>query len=154
MNGNDPDYISSMEHFESMRHEEIYAKTQQIDAAQILSASAAWLEVAGTLATSFPLTRASSDRVMNSMEWEGATADAAYASARSYAESVDELAAIMGQVGARLGGVAAAAEAVKIAVVPPAARARSARSRNCWRPAALSTHRWRRRHCARKPSSR
>ncbi|MFQ6396792.1 hypothetical protein ACLMAJ_25420 [Nocardia sp. KC 131] len=119
MSGNDPDYISSMEHFESMRHEEIYAKTQQIDAAQILNASVTWLEVAGTLATSFPLTRASSDRVMNSMEWEGAAADAAYASARSYAESVDELAAIMGQVGARLGGVAAAAEAVKIAVIPP-----------------------------------
>ncbi|MEU0504082.1 hypothetical protein [Nocardia sp. NPDC005998] len=117
--GNDPDYISSMEHFESMKHEEIYAKTQQIDAAQILNASVTWLEVAGTLASSFPLTRASSDRVMNTMAWEGAAAEAAYASARSYADSVDELAAIMGQVGTRLGAVAAAAEAVKIAVVPP-----------------------------------
>uniref|UniRef100_UPI0007A37917 hypothetical protein n=1 Tax=Nocardia pseudovaccinii TaxID=189540 RepID=UPI0007A37917 len=119
MSGNDPDYISSMEHFESMKHEEIYAKTQQIDAAQILNASVTWLEVAGTLASSFPLTRAGSDRVMNSMAWEGAAAEAAYASARSYADSVDELAAIMGQVGTRLGAVATAAEAVKIAVVPP-----------------------------------
>ncbi|MFX0579643.1 hypothetical protein, partial [Nocardia nepalensis] len=108
-----------MEHFESMKHEEIYAKTQQIDAAQILNASVTWMEVAGTLASSFPLTRTGSDRVMNSMAWEGAAADAAYASARSYADSVDELAAIMGQVGARLGAVAAAAEAVKIAAVPP-----------------------------------
>ncbi|WP_228002260.1 hypothetical protein [Nocardia australiensis] len=119
MTGTDPDYISSMEHFESMRHEEIYAKTQQIDAAQILNASVVWLEVASTLATSFPLTLAGSDRVLNSMEWVGATADAAYASARSYAASVDELTAIIGQVGARLSGVAAAAEAVKIAVAPP-----------------------------------
>ncbi|MEV6137802.1 hypothetical protein AB0L63_17395 [Nocardia sp. NPDC051990] len=115
----DPDYINSMEHFESMKHEEIYAKTQQIDAARILNASVTWLEVAGTLASSFPLTRAGSDRVMNSIAWEGAAAEAAYASARSYADSVDELAAIMGQVGARLSAVAAAAETVKIAVVPP-----------------------------------
>ncbi|MFG1792413.1 hypothetical protein [Nocardia sp. NPDC049149] len=119
MTGVDPDYISSMEHFESMKHEEIYAKTQQIDAAEILRASVAWLEVAGTLSTSFPLTRGSVDRVMNSMEWKGATADAAFASARSFAASVDELSAVMSQVGARLGGVAAAAEAVKIAVAPP-----------------------------------
>ncbi|GAA5072783.1 hypothetical protein [Nocardia iowensis] len=119
MSGTDPDYISSMEHFESMRHEEIYAKTQQINAAEVLQASVAWLEVAATLSTSFPLTRGSVDRVMNSMEWKGAAAEAAYASTRSFASSVDELAAIMGQVGARLGGVAAAAEAVKIAVAPP-----------------------------------
>lgn len=119
MTGTDPTYISSMEHFESMPHEEIYAKAQQIDAAEILRASITWLEVAGTLTTSFPLTRASADRVMNAMEWQGATADAAYASTRSYAASVDELAAIMGQVGARLSAVAAAAEATKIAVVPP-----------------------------------
>ncbi|MGO4616368.1 hypothetical protein AB4305_19025 [Nocardia sp. 2YAB30] len=119
MTGSDPAYISAMEHFESMRHEEIYAKAQEIDAAQVLRASAIWLEVAGTLTTSFPLTRGSVDRVLNSTEWKGATADAAYASARSFAASVDELAAVMGQVGARLGGVAAAAEAVKLAVAPP-----------------------------------
>ncbi|MFC9438841.1 hypothetical protein [Nocardia sp. NPDC057030] len=119
MTGTDPDYISSMEHFESMRHEEIYAKAQQIDAAEVLRASVAWLEVAGTLSTSFPLTRGSVDRVMNSMEWKGAAADAAFASIRSFAASADELAAVLGQVGARLGGVAAAAEAVKIAVAPP-----------------------------------
>ncbi|WP_406272001.1 hypothetical protein OH799_31860 [Nocardia sp. NBC_00881] len=119
MTGSDPTYISAMEHFESMRHEEIYAKAQQIDAAQVLRASAIWLEAAGTLTTSFPLTRDSVDRVLNSTEWKGATADAAYVSARSFAASVDELAAVLGQVGARLGGVAAAAEAVKLAVAPP-----------------------------------
>ncbi|MGW0247792.1 hypothetical protein ACWDYH_14280 [Nocardia goodfellowii] len=119
MTGNDPNYITAMEHFESMTHEQIYAGTQQIDAAEILRASVTWLEAAGTLATSFPLTRASTDRVMNAMAWEGAAADAAYASTRSFAASVDELSAIMGQVGARLGGLAAAAEAVKLAVVPP-----------------------------------
>ncbi|MEU7632293.1 hypothetical protein AB0C34_20235 [Nocardia sp. NPDC049220] len=119
MTGCDPDYIGSMEHFESMRHEQIYAKAQQIDAAQVSRASATWLEVAGALATSFPLTKGSVDRVLNSMRWQGATADAAYASARSFAASVDELAAVMGEVGARLGGVAAAAEAVKLAAVPP-----------------------------------
>ncbi|GAB2675425.1 hypothetical protein [Nocardia goodfellowii] len=119
MTGNDPNYITSMEHFESMTHDQIYAGTQQIDAAEILRASVTWLEAAGTLATSFPLTRASTDRVMNAMAWEGAAADAAYASTRSFAASVDELSAIMGQVGARLGGLAAAAEAVKLAVVPP-----------------------------------
>ncbi|WP_040795049.1 hypothetical protein [Nocardia higoensis] len=119
MTGTDPTYISSMEHFESMSHEEIYAKTQQIDAGEILRASGVWLEAAATVAGAMPLTRAAADRVMNSMEWEGAAADAAYASTRSFAESVEELTAVMGQVGARLGAVAAAAEAVKLAVVPP-----------------------------------
>ncbi|TLF53557.1 hypothetical protein FEK31_26360, partial [Nocardia cyriacigeorgica] len=119
MSGTDPDYISAMEHFESMRHEEIYAKTQEIDAAAIVATSAAWLEAAAGLSTSFPLTRDSVDRVMGSMDWEGAAADAAHASARSFAASVDELAAVLGQVGARIGAVAAAAEAVKLAVVPP-----------------------------------
>ncbi|MEU2254150.1 hypothetical protein [Nocardia xishanensis] len=119
MTGTDPTYINSMEHFESMPHEEIYAKTQQIDAGEILRASVTWLEVAAALATSMPLTRGGADRVMNGMEWEGAAANAAYASTRSFAASVDELSAVMGQVGARLGGVAAAAEAVKLAVVPP-----------------------------------
>ncbi|OQS16725.1 hypothetical protein B0T36_03385 [Nocardia donostiensis] len=119
MTGTDPNYINAMEHFESMRHEDIYAKAQQIDAVEILRVSGAWLEVAAGLSSSFPLTRDSADRVMNAMEWEGAAADAAYASTRSFADSIDELAAVLGQVGGRLAGVAAAAEAVKLAVVPP-----------------------------------
>ncbi|HLS78711.1 MAG TPA: hypothetical protein VK083_18170 [Nocardia sp.] len=119
MSGVDPTYISSMEHFESFTHEEIYARTQQIDAGEILRASGAWLEAAATVAGALPLTRAAADRVMNDMEWEGAAAEAAYASTRSFAESVEELSAVMGEVGARLGAVAAAAEAVKVAVVPP-----------------------------------
>ncbi|WP_459549740.1 WXG100 family type VII secretion target [Nocardia sp. X0981] len=119
MSGTDPEYISAMEHFESMRHEDIYAGTQQIDAAEILRASGTWMHAATTLQTSFPLTRSGAERVMSAMGWEGEAADAAYAGTRSFADSVNELAAVLGQVGLRLGAVAAAAEAVKIAVVPP-----------------------------------
>ncbi|MGW5387044.1 hypothetical protein [Nocardia sp. NPDC003963] len=117
--GNDPDYISAMEHFEAMRHEDIYRATQQIDAGEILRISGTWMHAATTLQTSLPLTRAGADRVMNAMEWDGEAADAAFASTRSFADSVEELAGVLGQVGLRLGAVAAAAEAVKIAVVPP-----------------------------------
>lgn len=119
MSGTDPEYISAMEHFESMRHEDIYAGTQQIDAAEMLRASGTWMHAATTLQTSFPLTRSGAERVMSAMDWEGEAAAAAYAGARSFADSVHELAAVLGQVGLRLGAVAAAAEAVKIAVVPP-----------------------------------
>ncbi|GGL34813.1 hypothetical protein [Nocardia jinanensis] len=119
MTGTDPDYISAMEHFEAMRHEDIYRATQQIDAGEILRISGTWMHAATTLQTSLPLTRAGADRVMNAMEWDGAAADAAFASTRSFADSVEELAGVLGQVGLRLGAVAAAAEAVKIAVVPP-----------------------------------
>lgn len=119
MTGTDPNYISAMEHFESMRHADIYAATQQIDAVEILRASGAWLQAAAGLRTSFPLTRDSADRVMNATGWEGEAADAAYASTRSFADSVNELADVLAQVGTRLGAVAAAAEAVKLAVVPP-----------------------------------
>ncbi|WP_280369122.1 hypothetical protein [Nocardia wallacei] len=116
---NDPDYISAMEHFESLTHEQIHAGTQRIGAGEILQASLVWLEAAGTLTTSMPLTRNEVDRAMNGAGWQGAAADAADACTRGLAESVEELAAIMGEVGARLGALAAAAEAVKLAVVPP-----------------------------------
>ncbi|MGA6207873.1 hypothetical protein [Nocardia testacea] len=119
MTGVDPDYISAMEHFEAMRHEDIHRATQQIDAGEILRISGTWMHAATTLQTSLPLTRAGADRVMNAMEWDGEAADAAFASTRSFADSVEELAGVLGQVGLRLGAVAAAAEAVKIAVVPP-----------------------------------
>ncbi|WP_040789523.1 WXG100 family type VII secretion target [Nocardia paucivorans] len=119
MTGTDPNYISAMEHFESMRHEDIYAATQQMDAVEILRTSGAWLQAAAGLRTSFPLTRDSVERVMNAAGWEGEAADAAYTSARSFAESVNDLADVLAQVGTRLGAVAAAAEAVKLAVVPP-----------------------------------
>ncbi|MGI5220852.1 hypothetical protein [Nocardia sp. CA-290969] len=119
MSGTDPDYISAMEHFESMRHEEIYRATQQIDAGEILRLSGTWMHAAAALQSSFPLTRASANLVMNEAEWEGEAADAAAACTRSFAESIEELAGVIGQVGLRLGAVAAAAEAVKIAVVAP-----------------------------------
>ncbi|NKY59897.1 hypothetical protein [Nocardia flavorosea] len=119
MSGTDPDYISAMEHFEAMRHEDIYQATQQIDAGEILRLSGTWMNAAATLQSTFPLTRANANLVMNEAEWEGEAADAALACARSFAESIEELAGVVGQVGLRLGAVAAAAEAVKIAVVPP-----------------------------------
>lgn len=119
MSGTDPDYISAMEHFESMRHEDIHRATQQIDAGEILRLSGTWMHAAATLQSSFPLTRASANLVMNEAEWEGEAADAAAACTRSFSESIEELAGVIGQVGLRLGAVAAAAEAVKIAVVPP-----------------------------------
>ncbi|MGF6886121.1 hypothetical protein ABIA39_000088 [Nocardia sp. GAS34] len=115
----DPEYISAMEHFESMPPQEICAKAQQIDAAQILQASTVWLESAAAIAGSMPITGNSSDQVMNSAGWEGAAADAARASARSFAAALDEMAEVMAEVGGRLGAVAAAAEAVKLAVAPP-----------------------------------
>ncbi|WP_280415556.1 hypothetical protein [Nocardia carnea] len=119
MSGTDPDYISAMEHFEAMRHEDIYQATQQIDAGEILRLSGTWMNAAATLQSTFPLTRANANLVMNEAEWEGEAADAALACTRSFAESIEELAGVVGQVGLRLGAVAAAAEAVKVAVVPP-----------------------------------
>ncbi|MBF6351272.1 MULTISPECIES: hypothetical protein [Nocardia] len=119
MTGSDPDYISAMEHFEAMRHEDIYQATQQIDAGEILRLSGTWMHAAATLQSTFPLTRANANLVMNEAEWEGEAADAAEACTRSFSESIEELAGVVGQVGLRLGAVAAAAEAVKIAVVPP-----------------------------------
>ncbi|MBB5918662.1 hypothetical protein BJY24_007574 [Nocardia transvalensis] len=115
----DPDYISAMEHFESIPHERIHAGTEKIDAGEILLASQVWLEAAGTLATAMPLTRGNLEIAMNGARWEGAAADAAEAATRGIADSFEELAAVMGEVGARLGALAAAAEAVKLAVVPP-----------------------------------
>ncbi|MCX4097449.1 hypothetical protein [Nocardia sp. alder85J] len=117
--GTDPEYISAMEHFEGIPHEQIYAGTQQIDATQILAASLVWLQAAGTVTTSMPITRTNADQVIGSADWEGPAAEAALAGTRSFAASVDELAAVLGEVGARLGAVAAAAEAVKLAVAPP-----------------------------------
>ncbi|WP_268240918.1 hypothetical protein [Nocardia camponoti] len=108
-----------MEHFESMPHEQIYQRAQRIDAAAILGSSFAWLEVAAGVSSSAPTAQKGAAQVIDEAGWSGAAADAAAASMRVFADSVDDLAAVCAEVGARLGGVAAAAEAVKIAVVPP-----------------------------------
>ena len=115
----DPEYIGAMEHFESLSHEQIYAGTQQIDAARILAASAAWAGAAELLATTMPLTHGTVDRTMDEGGWQGATAEAATAGSYGLTRAVEELAAVLGEVGARLGTLSAAAEAVKRAVVPP-----------------------------------
>ena len=120
------------------RTEEIYAETQQIDAAEILQASQVWLEAAGTIAASMPIIGNPVSTVMNSVGWEGAAADAALRQHPQLRRAMDELAEVMGEVGARLGAVAAAAEAVKLAVAPPGdsgpigavARALEARARH------------------------
>ncbi|PPJ22893.1 hypothetical protein C5F51_30395, partial [Nocardia nova] len=115
----DPQYISAMEHFESMTHEQIHTGTEKIEAGEILQASLIWLEAAATLTGSMPATRSQAERIMDHAGWQGPAAEAAAASAHSFAASVDELAAVFGEVGARLGAVAGAAEAVKMAVPPP-----------------------------------
>ncbi|WP_227980520.1 hypothetical protein [Nocardia spumae] len=115
----DPEYVSAMEHFESMTHEQIHTGTEKIDAGEILQASLIWLEGAATLTSSMPVTRSHAERTIDAAGWQGAAAEAAAASARSFAASVDELAAVFAEVGARLGAVAGAAEAVKLAVPPP-----------------------------------
>ncbi|MDN2502513.1 hypothetical protein FHY52_38385, partial [Nocardia nova] len=108
----DPQYVSAMEHFESMTHEQIHAGTEKIEAGEILQASLIWLEAAATLTGSMPATRSQAERIMDHAGWQGPAAAAAAASAHSFAASVDELAAVFGEVGARLGAVAGAAEAV------------------------------------------
>ena len=115
----DPEYVSAMEHFESMTHEQIYSGTETIDAGEILQTSLTWLEAAATLTGSMPVTRSHAEHAIDAAGWQGPAAEAAAVSARSLAASVDELAAVFGEVGARLGAVAGAAEAVKLAVPPP-----------------------------------
>ncbi|MBO0853444.1 MAG: hypothetical protein J2P18_06720 [Nocardia sp.] len=115
----DPEYISAMEHFESMPHEKIYAGTQRIDPAEILRASLTWLEGAATLTGSIPITRSGTELTMDQAGWRGAAADAAADSVHSFAAALADLAEVFGEVGARLGAVSAAAETVKIAVAPP-----------------------------------
>lgn len=115
----DPPYITSMEHFESLRHDEIYAKAQQIDPAALAMASATWMEIAGTITAGFPAATAILDGVLNDERWHGAAADAAAQSARSISASATEFAEAMASVSTRLAAVAAAGEAVKLAVVPP-----------------------------------
>ena len=72
----DPHYISAMEHFESMTHEQIHTGTEQIDAAEILQASLVWLEAAATLTTSVPITRSHAERSIDQAVWQGPAADA------------------------------------------------------------------------------
>ncbi len=115
----DPEYVSAMEHFESMTHAGIHDGTEKIDAGEILHASLTWLEAAAALTGSMPSTRSHAEQTIDDAGWRGPAAEAAAVSARSFAASVDELAAVFTEVGARLGAVSGAAEAVKLAVPPP-----------------------------------
>jgi hypothetical protein len=115
----DAPFITSMEHFESLPHDEIYAKAQQIDPAELAGGSMAWAEIAGTLSSEFPAACAMLDGLLGGGPNVPPAADPARRCAELIAAFAAEFADALASISARLAAIAAVGEAVKLAVVPP-----------------------------------
>jgi hypothetical protein len=117
----DGPHITSMEHFESIPHAEIYTKAQQINPAEIASGSLAWAEIARTLATGFGDAAAILDASLarDDDNDDPADLDPGQRCARRMAAAAAEFATAMESIAARLATIAASGEALKLAVVPP-----------------------------------
>ncbi len=118
--GTDPNYVSMLEEFAGLSHEEIYAKTRAIDPGALQALSATWHEVS----VAFERQRASTmlgvlAEIGNG--WQGRAAAAAADGVEAFFRSAQRTTEVLTAVSMRLGEAAHAGEAVKIAVAPPVA---------------------------------
>ncbi|GAA5042911.1 hypothetical protein [Nocardia callitridis] len=117
--GLDPNYITRMEHFEGIAHEEIYQHAQDMKPELMTVAADTWVNISanlsgGLIGAHLSIQKALADGV------EGRMADAAVAAAQSFYNQASEVERVILAVGHRMRGVAHAAEVVKMSVPPPA----------------------------------
>lgn len=114
----DPSYITRMEHFEGIRHHEIYEHAQAIKVGAITSMGETWRKIANGLSAKILGSRLALHRVL-SEGFGGEFAEAAETAANTFFGGADDLQRAVSAVGYRVGAVAGAAEAVKLSVPPP-----------------------------------
>ncbi|MFI5777296.1 hypothetical protein [Nocardia sp. NPDC051570] len=115
----DPNYITRMEAFEGIPHEEIYAKVQAMKPDSMQHAADTWVKIAtalsgGLMGTHISIQKALSEGI------EGQMADAGMEAARQFYKQANDVQEVILTCGYRVQGVAHAAGAVKASVPPPA----------------------------------
>lgn len=118
--GQDPAYITRMEQFEGITHEEIYTHAQQMSPGIMHHQADTWISIAtalsgGLFGANLAIQKALASGI------EGAMADAALAAAQTFYRQASEVEQVINACGHRIKGVASAAEVVKMTVPPPSA---------------------------------
>ncbi|WP_062982858.1 hypothetical protein [Nocardia anaemiae] len=118
--GQDSAYITRMEQFEGITHEEIYTHAQQMSPGIMHQQADTWISIAtalsgGLLGANIAIQKALASGI------EGAMADAALAAAQTFYRQASEIEQVINACGHRIKGVASAAEVVKMTVPPPSA---------------------------------
>ncbi|MGY4101390.1 hypothetical protein ACW2Q0_17825 [Nocardia sp. R16R-3T] len=133
-NGQDPAYITRMEQFEGITHEEIYTHAQQMSPGIMHHQADTWISIAtalsgGLFGANLAIQKALASGI------EGVMADAALAAAQSFYRQASDVEQVINACGHRIKGVASAAEVVKMTVPPPSAAQGSRGSANSLDPA-------------------
>ncbi|WP_280240707.1 hypothetical protein [Nocardia abscessus] len=115
--GHDPDYISRMEEFAGLSHQEIRDRVQAMLPGVMHSAAQAWKKTGdAVLFNSMGL----SGKVRKSVTqgWEGAAADAILAATQRFTDEMSDIHNVMQSVTMRIESAAYGAEVVKVQVPP------------------------------------
>lgn len=118
----DPPYITAMEHFEGLSHEEIYEHVQAMNIGFVTALGEAWRDIANGLSAKVLGSRLALGRAL-SEGFTGEFAAAANTAADTFFDGADNLQRAVSAVGYRIGSVAGAAEVVKLSVPAPPVRA-------------------------------
>lgn len=114
----DPSYITRMEHFEGIPHQEIYDHVRAMKVDVIADMGAKWRKIANNLSAKILGSRLALHRAL-SEGFGGEFAQAAETGANTFFDGAENLQHAVSTVGYRIGAVAGAAEAVKLSVPPP-----------------------------------
>ncbi|WP_225728621.1 MULTISPECIES: hypothetical protein [unclassified Nocardia] len=120
--GTDPDYVRTVEHFESMTHEAIYQAVHGpggMDAAGLQSLRRTWFDTYSDLVNLSTFNLIGLNRIFGNGLWQGASGDAAKAASEQFTHAANQIGQVFSSVTDRLDTLSWSAEALKTAVQPP-----------------------------------
>lgn len=120
--GTDPDFVTTIEHFEGMTHQALYQAVHGqggMDAAGLRTLQQVWRENYSDLLNLTMFNRLGLNRIFSDGLWTGAASDAAQVASERYALVANQIGQVFASVADRLDALAWSAEAVRAAVQPP-----------------------------------
>ncbi|MFI1459421.1 hypothetical protein [Nocardia carnea] len=120
--GTDPDFVTTLEHFEGMTHQALYQAVHGeagMDAAGLRTLQQVWRENYSELLDLTTFNRLGLNRIFSDGLWTGAAADAAQVASERYALAANQIGQVFASVADRLDALAWSAEALRAAVQPP-----------------------------------
>ncbi|MET8800666.1 hypothetical protein ABZV91_30290 [Nocardia sp. NPDC004568] len=120
--GTDPDFVTTVEHFEGMTHQAMYQAVHGeggMDAAGLRTMQQVWRENYSDLLNLTMFNRLGLNRIFSDGLWTGAASDVAQVASERYAMAANQIGQVFASVADRLDALAWSAEAVRAAVQPP-----------------------------------
>jgi hypothetical protein len=120
--GTDPDFVTTVEHFEGMTHQALYQAVHGeggMDAVGLRTLQQVWRENYSDLLNLTMFNRLGLNQIFSDGLWTGAASDAAQVASERYAMAANQIGQVFASVADRLDALAWSAEAVRAAVQPP-----------------------------------